>query len=112
MVERSPDPPPAPPPSSPYHGRVGVVTGAARGIGRAHALGLAREGCDVVLCDVLEELPDGTPYPKATRADLDETVRRVESEGRRCICVKADVRDPAQAAGLTERSTSLVGSTS
>jgi NAD(P)-dependent dehydrogenase (short-subunit alcohol dehydrogenase family) len=111
MVERSPDPAPAPAPSSPprFQRRVAVITGAARGIGRAHALGLAREGCDLVLCDVLEDLPDGTPYPKATRADLDETVRRVESEGRRCIAVKADVRDPAQAAGLIDRALNELG---
>jgi (+)-trans-carveol dehydrogenase len=61
----------------------------------AHAVGLAREGCDLVLCDILQDLPDGAPYPKATTIDLDKTVRLVEAEGRRCIAQKSDVRDPA-----------------
>ncbi len=56
-------------------------------MGRSHAVALAREGCDLLLCDILEGLPDGTPYPKATRADMDETVRLVEEQGRRCIAV-------------------------
>jgi NAD(P)-dependent dehydrogenase (short-subunit alcohol dehydrogenase family) len=111
MAEHSPDPPLPPPPSAPprFKGRVAVVTGAARGIGRAHAVHLAREGCDLVLGDVLEGLPDGTPYEKATQADLDETVRQVEAHGVRCIAVKADVRDPAQARGLIDRAVQDLG---
>lgn len=72
-------------------------------MGRAHAVVLAGEGCDIVLCDILDDLPDGTPYPKATQADMDETKRLVEVQGQRCTAVKADVRDPAQAAMLVER---------
>jgi len=104
-----PDPPP--PPSSPprFQGRVAVVTGAARGMGRAFALSLAREGCDLVLGDALEDVPDGTPYPKATKADFDETVRGVEAQGRRCVARKADMRDPSQAASLIDAATSELG---
>jgi len=71
-------------------------------MGRAHAVALAREGCDLVICDILDDLPDGTPYPKATQADLEETGKLVEIEGRRCIARKADVRDPAQAAAIVD----------
>jgi NAD(P)-dependent dehydrogenase (short-subunit alcohol dehydrogenase family) len=78
-------------------------------MGRAHAVGLAREGCDLVLCDILEDLPDGAPYPKATATDLDETVRLVEAEGRRCLAQKSDVRDPAQAASLVDRAVDELG---
>lgn len=111
MAEHDADPPAAPAPSAPprFKGRVAVITGAARGIGRAHAVYLAREGCDLVLADILEDLPDGTPYPKATQADLDETVQAVEAAGVRCVAVKADVRDPAAAAGLIDRATGELG---
>jgi NAD(P)-dependent dehydrogenase (short-subunit alcohol dehydrogenase family) len=78
-------------------------------MGRAHAAGLAREGCDVVLCDVLDDLPEEAPYPKPTRADLDETIRQVEAAGRRCIGIKADVRDPGQARSLVDRAVKEMG---
>src|SRR4051794_19499595 len=101
MPDHGPDPslPPAPTALPRFKGRVAVVTGGARGIGRAIAVYLAREGCDVVVGDVLEGLPDGTPYEKATQADLDETVKTVEAQGVRCVAVKADVRDAGQAKG-------------
>ena len=91
------DPPPAPAISKPprFDGRVCVITGGARAMGRAHAVALAREGCDLVICDIVDDLPDGTTYPKATQTDREETVRLVEAEGRRCIARKADVRDTA-----------------
>lgn len=86
-----------------------MVTGAARGMGRAHALALANEGCDLVICDILNGLPDGTPYPKATRAEFDDVVSRVEQAGRRCVAVQADVADPEAAAGLIDRAVRDLG---
>jgi NAD(P)-dependent dehydrogenase (short-subunit alcohol dehydrogenase family) len=111
MAQQDPDPSPPPRPAAAprFAGRVAVITGAARGIGRAHALYLAREGCDLLLADVLDGLPEGTPYPKATQADLDETVRAVEAEGVRCMAVKADVRDAAAAKGLIDRAAGDLG---
>ena len=105
------DPPPAPAISSPprFRGRAAIVTGGARGIGRANAVALAREGCDVVIGDICEGLPDGTPYPKATRADLDETVRLVEAEGRRCLPFVMDVGQPGEAAVLIDQTMSVFG---
>jgi NAD(P)-dependent dehydrogenase (short-subunit alcohol dehydrogenase family) len=111
MAEHSPDPSAPPAPTAPprFRGRAAVVTGGARGIGRAIAVYLAREGCDLVVGDILEDLPDGTPYGKATQADLDETTRLVQAEGVRCIAAKMDVRDPAQAKGLIDRATGELG---
>jgi NAD(P)-dependent dehydrogenase (short-subunit alcohol dehydrogenase family) len=111
MADQDPDPspPPAPKPVPRFQGRVAVITGAARGIGRSHAVYLAREGCDLVLGDILDDLPDGTPYPKATQDDLDETVRLVEAEGVRCVAVKADVADPAAAKSLIDCATKDFG---
>lgn len=72
-------------------GRVALITGAARGQGRSHAALLAAEGADIVAVDACEDLP-GSPYPLATSADLEETVRLVEKQDRRIIARKADVR--------------------
>lgn len=73
-------------------GKVAFVTGAARGQGRSHAVRLAEEGADIIAIDLCEDLPD-VPYPLATKADLDETVRQVEALGRRIVARVADVRD-------------------
>ena len=63
-------------------GKVALITGAARGQGRAHALCLAKEGADIVATDICEAI-DGVHYPLASEADLAETTRMVESLGRR-----------------------------
>ena len=73
-------------------GRVALVTGAARGQGRSHAVRLAEEGADVVAIDLLEDIAS-VPYHLATKADLDETARLVEAAGREVLCTRADVRD-------------------
>ena len=75
-------------------GKVALVTGAARGQGRSHAVRLAEEGADVILVDICADIP-GVGYPMATPEDLDETVRLVEKFDRRAIPAVADVRDRA-----------------
>jgi SDR family mycofactocin-dependent oxidoreductase len=75
-----------------FEGRVALITGAARGQGRAHALALARAGADIVATDRCADLP-AVSYPLATDADLAETVRLVEGTGHRCLSVVADVAD-------------------
>lgn len=87
-------------------GRVAVVTGAARGQGRAHAVRLAEEGADVIAIDIAEQI-DEIPFALGTAADLAETVRLVEQAGGRVVARRADVRDGAQvaeaiAAGVAE----------
>ncbi|BDX31460.1 3-ketoacyl-ACP reductase [Mycobacterium antarcticum] len=69
-----------------------LVTGAARGMGRSHAVRLAEEGADLILVDICTSLPD-VEYPLSTREDLEETVRLVEQHGRVAISHVVDVRD-------------------
>ena len=69
-----------------------LITGAARGQGRQHAVRLAEEGADVILVDVCADIP-GVGYPMATPEDLDETVRLVEKFERRAVAAVVDVRD-------------------
>jgi SDR family mycofactocin-dependent oxidoreductase len=76
-------------------GKVVMVTGGSRGQGRAHALTSAREGADVVIVDVTENLSSVT-YPMARDEDMTATVEAVEALGRRIVAVEADVRDQAQ----------------
>lgn len=77
-------------------GRVAVVTGAARGIGRAIALHLADLGCDVVVSDVLDE-------------EARNTAAEVEARGRQSLVVRADVSDPEQAEQLIQRTLDKFG---
>ncbi|MGH3950386.1 MAG: SDR family NAD(P)-dependent oxidoreductase, partial [Pseudonocardiaceae bacterium] len=72
-------------------GKVAVITGGARGQGRAHAVRLAEEGADIVICDIAAPVAS-VPYPLATPSDLDETVKLVEERGGRCVALVADVR--------------------
>src|SRR4051812_50149932 len=57
-----------------------LVTGAARGMGRSHAVRLAEEGADLILVDICESLPE-LEYPLATPEDLAETARLAEKHG-------------------------------
>lgn len=72
-------------------GMVVLITGGARGQGRAHAVASAREGADVVLFDVASQI-ETAPYPLATKEDLHETVRLVQAQGRQAFGVVGDVR--------------------
>lgn len=87
---------------STLEGRVAFITGVARGQGRAHAVRLAREGVDIIGIDICKNI-EAFNYPCASVADLEETQRLVEKEGRRMIARKADVRDlPALTSAFEE----------
>jgi NAD(P)-dependent dehydrogenase (short-subunit alcohol dehydrogenase family) len=85
----------------PLNGKVALITGAARGQGRSHALALASEGADIAVCDIAEDIST-VPYHLASKADLDETVAHVRALGRRVISQVADMRDTAQVARVVD----------
>jgi SDR family mycofactocin-dependent oxidoreductase len=89
-------------------GKVALVTGAARGQGRADALRLAEEGADVIVVDVCAPLPS-VPYDSATPADLAETVRQVEKTGRRVISGIVDVRDLDKLRAIVDEAVTQLG---
>ncbi len=75
--------------------KVAVVTGGARGIGRAIAVEMAANGADVVVIDIAGPVSSASNAVPATPEDLDETVRQVRAYGRRAEGIKADIRDIA-----------------
>ncbi len=74
-------------------GKTAVVTGAARGIGRAIAVEFAANGADVVALDIAGPVSTASNAKPATPSDLAETVRQVRAYGRRADAVQADIRD-------------------
>jgi SDR family mycofactocin-dependent oxidoreductase len=75
----------------PFGGKVALVTGAARGIGRATAIAFARAGAQVAICDIARQI-DSVQYALSTAQDLEETARLVKAEGSQCLSLQADVR--------------------
>jgi NAD(P)-dependent dehydrogenase (short-subunit alcohol dehydrogenase family) len=74
-------------------GKVAVVTGAARGIGRAIAVEMAANGADVVAVDIAGPVSSASNAQPASQAELDETLRQLKTYGRRAAAIKADIRD-------------------
>jgi NAD(P)-dependent dehydrogenase (short-subunit alcohol dehydrogenase family) len=72
-------------------GKVAVITGAARGLWRSHALTFAEAGADLVLLDLCDD-PPGYPYAMATRKQLEQTAQECRRRGRRVVTAAADVR--------------------
>ena len=73
-------------------GRVALITGAARGMGRSHALRLAEEGADIIAVDICRQI-DEVSVRLSTPDDLAQTASMVEGLGRRIVTAIVDVRD-------------------
>jgi SDR family mycofactocin-dependent oxidoreductase len=99
--------------TGPNDGRVAVVTGAARGIGAATVVGLARAGWSVVAVDRCADDPR-IPYPLGTRAELDAVVERAGSSRDvslpgGVVAHVADTTDEAALSAAVEEATGRFG---
>lgn len=79
-------------------GKVALITGAARGQGRSHAVRLAEEGAHIIAVDIVRQI-DTAIYEMSTPDDLALTVKLVEEVGGRIVAVQGDVRDQAEMDG-------------
>jgi NAD(P)-dependent dehydrogenase (short-subunit alcohol dehydrogenase family) len=89
-------------------GKAALITGGARGQGRSHALALAREGADIALADIADDIST-VPYHLATKADIAATVAQVEALDRRAISFVADMRSTEQVNRVVESTISEFG---
>jgi citronellol/citronellal dehydrogenase len=83
--------------------RVAMVTGASRGVGKALALRLAAEGCDVVVA-----AKTAAPDPKLP-GTIHETAREIEALGRRAFAAELDVRDDVAVARVVAEALARFG---
>ena len=70
-------------------GKVAVITGAGRGLGREMALALAKAGADIIVA-------------ARTQVQIDETAQLVRAQGRRCLTVQTDVTDSGSVNRMAE----------
>lgn len=89
-------------------GRVALITGAARGQGRNHAIRMAQEGADLLLLDICRQI-DSVEYAMSTPDDLEDTVAAVRSEGRSVIAEQVDTRDADGVKGLVDKGIAAFG---
>jgi (+)-trans-carveol dehydrogenase len=95
-------------PEGRVHSKVALITGAARGQGRSHALRLAAEGANIIALDACADI-DSVPYALANRDELEETAEIIRKVGRRVVTRQVDVRDSAGLAGAVEAGVAELG---
>ncbi|MEE1737954.1 mycofactocin-coupled SDR family oxidoreductase [Streptomyces sp. BE147] len=89
-------------------GKTIIVTGAARGVGRACALAFAREGADLALLDVCGDI-EGVPYPLGTASQLAYTAQLCREQGAAVLTAEADLRDRAALSAAVDRTVERFG---
>ena len=92
----------------PLHGRTAVVTGAARGLGRACAVRFAEAGADLALVDLGGDLA-AVPYPLGSAAQLEQTATLCRAAGAAVVTIEADLRDRHAVARVAEHTLDRLG---
>jgi SDR family mycofactocin-dependent oxidoreductase len=93
----------------PLTGKVAVVTGAARGIGRAIAVDFAANGADVVAIDIAGPVSAITKFAPATPQDLEQTGELIRANGRKFLTITADIRDLEALRAAAQRAEQTLG---
>ena len=94
--------------NSRFNDRTVFITGAARGMGRAHALAFAREGARLVLCDACRQY-NTVPYALTQPEELASLASEIEQMGRPVLAEQVDVTDLAAMSALAERAQRELG---
>jgi (+)-trans-carveol dehydrogenase len=89
-------------------GKVALITGAARGQGRSHAVRLAQEGADIIAIDACAPISSVT-YSLPTPSDLQQTAKEVEALGRRVVAAQVDIRDFAALSAAVDGAVEQLG---
>jgi SDR family mycofactocin-dependent oxidoreductase len=90
-------------------GKVAIITGAARGIGRATAVAFAREGAAVIGIDIAGAVSATLEVEPATGDELDQTGRSVEAAGGKWLSYRLDQRDLPALRSAAEKAVQVFG---
>ncbi len=91
-------------------GKVAIVTGGSRGIGRAVSQGMAQAGAMVVVASRTEaETPPGAEYQRYAAGNIHDTVRSIREAGGEALAVRCDVSNPQDIQGLVDAAQSHYG---
>ncbi len=91
-----------------FQGKVVFITGAAHGMGRAHALAFARAGASLVLCDACRQYST-VPYPLAQPHELEALVTEIEQLEVPVVAAQVDVTQLAEMQSLVEQAEGKLG---
>ena len=95
--------------TSRFQDRTVFITGAAHGMGRAHALAFAREGARLVVCDACHQY-NTVPYQLAQTGELASLATEIEQIGRPVLAAEVSVTDLASMQALVEQAQQKFGS--